>query len=225
MNSMINTKLRIFLLFLGIVSIFNLYSNAFAAFAQNSSITRPKNLFVPDTNFFDSEGAKLFLDQFEGRTILLCFWATWCGQCAQELPSLDVLQKDFRKLPFEVVAISEDFNGLEIVKNYFSQYDIRHLKLYYDSKNQLFKAMSVGSVPTSFLIDSEGRIKVIFKGDTKWHDDNIRELILSEINGNHPMPKNSYDTTSLNKKVPNDKTSDKTISKTIQKENQNESSK
>ena len=54
---------------------------------------------------------------------------------------------------------------------------------------------------TAFLIDPEGKIKVIFKGNTKWHDESVREMLLSEIPGNPETPKNSYVTSSLNKKI------------------------
>ena len=65
---------------------------------------------------------------------------------------LDILQKDFRKLPFEVLAISEDFKGIAVAEDHFNKYGIRHLKLYHDYKNSLFKAMGVVGLPTAFLI-------------------------------------------------------------------------
>ena len=42
---------------------------------------------------------------------LLVFWATWCGSCISELPSLENLAKDFRKLPFKIIALSQDYQG------------------------------------------------------------------------------------------------------------------
>lgn len=190
---------KIFLWFIGLIICSNIQINCVCA--ENSMITRPESLFISDVNFFDENGEKVFLDQFENKTILLCFWASWCGPCVEEIPSLDVLQKDFRKLSFEIIAISEDFNGIKIAKDHFNKYGIRHLKLYHDYKNALFREMSVVGLPTSFLIDPDGKIKVIFRGNTKWHEESIREILLSEISGNPSMPKNSYIATSLNKKI------------------------
>lgn len=190
---------KIFLWFFSLIFALSIYSGS--VLAENSTIIRPESSFVPDINFFDEEGNKVFLDQFEGKTILVSFWASWCGSCVEELPSLDILQKDFRKLPFEVLAISEDFKGVKAAEDHFNKYGIRHLKLYHDYKNSLFKAMSVIGLPTAFLIDPEGKIKVIFKGNTKWHDESVRDILLSEIPGNPETPKNSYITTSLNKKI------------------------
>lgn len=190
---------KMFLYFISLCSFLIIYSAH--AIAENSTIIRPENSFVPDENFFDKEGNKVFLDQFEGKTILLSFWASWCGSCVDELPSLDILKKDFRNLPFEVVAVSEDFKGINAAEEHFNKYGIRHLKLYHDYQNSLFKSMSVVGLPTSFLIDPEGKIKVIFKGHTKWHEESVRNILLSEIDGNPAIPKNSYVTTSLNKKI------------------------
>ena len=86
--------------------------------AEKLIVTKHDEFLDTDTNFFDSEGNKVYLDQYEGSTILLVFWATWCGSCVGELPSLDNLQKDFRKLPFKIIAVSEDYQGIEVVKKY-----------------------------------------------------------------------------------------------------------
>jgi thiol-disulfide isomerase/thioredoxin len=98
-------------------------------FAHKVNIQRPEPYYAPDVNFFDENGDKIFLDQFEGKTVLLVFWASWCGACVSEMPSLDVLQKDFRKLPLEIIALSEDYLGVEAVKKYFASQEIRHLKI------------------------------------------------------------------------------------------------
>ncbi len=145
-----------------------------------------------DVIFFDGENKKYSLDQFEGKTILLVFWATWCAGCVKEIPDLDILQKDFRKLPFKIVTISEDYQGVDVVKQYFKQYEIRYLDIYHDYTNQLFKSMSITGLPTSILIDADGKMIMSFTGNVNWYDEEIRKLILSNIPGNNIPPKNSY---------------------------------
>jgi thiol-disulfide isomerase/thioredoxin len=159
---------------------------------------------VPDdVAFFGENGEKYFLDQFENKTILLIFWATWCSTCITEMPDIDCLQKDFRKLPFEVIAVSQDFQGVQAVKDYFRQQEIRHLKIYHDYNNQLFKAFSVIGLPTSFLINQDGKMVTIFTGNINWHDNSIRNIILSNIDGNPVEPRNSYKPQSLNHIIKN----------------------
>ena len=151
-----------------------------------------------DVAFFGENGEKYFLDQFEKKTILLIFWATWSATCIKEMPDIDCLQKDFRKLPFEIIAVSQDFQGIKTIKEYFQKQEIRHLKIYHDYNNQLFKAFSVIGVPTSFLINQDGKMVVIFTGSINWYDNEIRTIILSNIHGNPIEPKNSYKPQSLN---------------------------
>ncbi|WP_103896990.1 TlpA disulfide reductase family protein [Rickettsia fournieri] len=162
------------------------------AFLRGSSV--PDNII-----FFDEEKNQYSLDQFEGKTILLVFWATWSAPCVKEMPDLDMLQKDFRKLPFSVIPISEDYQGIKVVKEYFKSYQIRYLPIYHDYRNELFKALGVVSLPTSILIDPNGKIVTSFVGNTNWYDEKVRDTILSAISGNYPEPKNSYNEQSLNK--------------------------
>jgi thiol-disulfide isomerase/thioredoxin len=168
---------------------------------QAAKITLVEDQYTPDIAFFNEKGEKVFLDQFEGKTVLLVFWATWCAPCITEMPDLDALQKDFRKLPFEVVAVSEDFQGITTVKEYFRKEEIRRLKIYHDYGNALFKAFEVAGLPSAFIIDPDGKIVVKIKGSINWFEEESRELLLSYIPGNPATPKNSYKESSLNKEV------------------------
>jgi thiol-disulfide isomerase/thioredoxin len=162
-------------------------------YAINDKAIEKVDLDTPeDVAFFDEDGARRFLPEFEGKTILLVFWATWCPSCAQEIPILDNLQKDFRKLPFEVIAVSQDFQGIEIVKKFFRLNEIRYLKIFHDYRNNLFKAYSIVGLPTALLINQEGKTVLRFNGSIQWQDDSIRENILSYIPGSYAIPKNSY---------------------------------
>ena len=60
-----------------------------SCYAIKSTITEHNNYTDTETNFFDEQGNKVFLDQYEGSTVLLVFWATWCGTCVSELQDLD----------------------------------------------------------------------------------------------------------------------------------------
>jgi len=169
--------------------------------AASASITRHDSYLDEDSYFFDSEGAKVFLERYEGSTVLLVFWATWCGACVNEIPVLDNLQKDFRKLPFKVIAVSEDYHGVQAVQKFFEEKEIRHLEIFHDYQNQFFKALSISSLPTALLIDANGKMKTRFKGRIKWHDEKIRAMILSEIAGNPETPHNTYKPRELNMQV------------------------
>ena len=167
-----------------------------------AKITEIEKLNAPDdVAFFDENGQKHFITEFDGKTLLLTFWATWCAACTKEMPDLDMLQKDFRKLPFAIIAVSQDFQGIPIIKKYFEKNEIRYLDIYHDYRNQLFNAYAVVGLPTSFLINQEGKIVLSFAGTIDWYNDEIRQMILSHIPGDHPEPKNSYKAPSLNQVI------------------------
>ena len=178
---------------------------SYLLFSNHSYASKIKNFEPQDipseVAFFDEKGEKCFLDQFEGKTILLSFWASWCTSCSKEIPQLDNLQKDFKKLPLEIVAVSQDYQSMEIVKKFFKSLEVRHIKPYYDNRNQLFKAFSVVGIPTHFLINANGKMVMSFSGVTDWYNPEIRQLILSHIPGNYETPKNSYKSQDLNQPV------------------------
>ena len=167
--------------------------------SQGVKITEYEPKYAPDEiAIFDEENKKHFLEEYEGKTVLLVFWATWCSPCTAEMPDLDALQKDFRKLPFKVLPISEDYNGIEPVKEFFKTYDLRHLPMMHDYKNTMFKAFDIVGLPTSILINAEGMSVARFMGSINWYDEQVRDVLLKYIPGNPVVPKNSYKDTSLN---------------------------
>ncbi len=185
-----------------IIVFFFIISNSIAGDNIKTGVRMLEQVSVPDSVFFfDEKEEKHSLDQFEGKTILLVFWATWCSACVKEMPDLDILQKDFRKLPFEIIPVSQDYQAIEVVQKYYKNYDIRYLPLYHDFKNQLFKAFEIVGLPTAILINPDGKKLVSFVGSINWYEAKIRQIILSNIPGNHPEPKNSYQEQSLNQPV------------------------
>lgn len=163
-----------------------------STYAQKNSIIKHNKFFDSEIVFYDQEDKKHFIEDYEGDALLLVFWATWCGTCVDEIPKLDNLQKDFRKLPFKVIAISEDYQDIELVKKYFVKHEVKYLDLFKDQNNQLLINLEIAGLPAAYLIDQSGRLKIEFKGKIKWEDQNIREIIISEMEGDYELPKNTF---------------------------------
>ncbi len=181
-----------------IVIIINMMFVTHAIARTNSNIKILDKINVPDNIiFFDAENKQYSLDQFEGKTILLVFWATWCNSCKQTMNDLDILQKDFRKLPFQILPISEDYQGTDILKEYYKQYEIRYLNIFYDHKNELFNSMFIVGLPTAILIDKDGRTILSFIGYIDWYDEEIRNTLLNHIDSKNIVPKNSSNNGSI----------------------------
>lgn len=183
---------KIILVLLAIFSLSN------SAGAEKIAIDRPDPYYPSDQAFYDQDAKKHFLDEFEGRTILLVFWATWCGACVDEMAGLEILAKDFRKLAFNVVPVSQDFQGMEVIEKFYQEREYRHLPIYHDYRNALFSDMNVVSIPTAFLINTNNQVVAVFRGGIKWHEEEVRKIILDIIPGNHPTPKNTYKKPAVN---------------------------
>ncbi len=191
-----------------ITAVFILFSisNAIGKDAESAfklKTYEPMNM-PDDVAVFDADGNKHFLEEYEGQTIMLVFWATWCSPCVNEMVDLDNLQKDFRKLKFLVIPVSQDYTGVEQVKKFYNSYNLRHLPVMHDYKNALFKALEIAGLPTSIVIGPDGKAIATFTGAVPWYDDKVRETLLSYISGNPATPKNSYKDRSLNQRMNNE---------------------
>lgn len=170
-----------------ILTIFSLQAQA-----ENINVIHHDSYFSTEISFYDQDNQKKFLEEYEGNVVLLVFWASWCGGCVDELPKLDNLQKDFRKLPFKVIALSEDRQSLDYLKNYFAQQDIRYLEIFQDRNNKLMTDLIIAGLPTAYLIDIEGKVKAEFRGYIRWESDEVRKIIIEEFKDKPELPRNSF---------------------------------
>lgn len=140
------------------------------AIAGDSALLRmhasPRQL--PEIAFVDGAGKPLTLADFRGRTVLLNVWATWCPPCREEMPSLDRLQKALGGPAFAVVALSIDAGGAPVVKRFYDEIGIRSLAIYVDSGMRAAGQLATPGVPTTLLIDREGREIGRHAGPAQW---------------------------------------------------------
>ncbi len=125
-------------------------------------------LKLPQLSFEDGEGQRRTLADFRGRYVLLNVWATWCVPCREEMPALARLQHKLGGPRFEVIALSVDSGGVEAVKRFFAEYHVDSLAVYTDRSLQVNSALRVVGVPTTVLVDREGREIARHVGPAKW---------------------------------------------------------
>lgn len=123
---------------------------------------------VPPLAFVDGEGRRIDLSEFGGRLVLLNLWATWCGPCVKEMPSLDRLQAQLGGEAFQVVALSLDRGGKAAVEPFYRKTGVDHLALYLDPGSASMQALSLRGLPTTLLIDQEGRELGRVEGAVEW---------------------------------------------------------
>jgi thiol-disulfide isomerase/thioredoxin len=136
---------------------------------------RAAPLPAPPLSFADQSGKTVTLADFRGRVVLVNLWATWCAPCIQEMPSLARLQARLDRLA--VLAISEDRRGAEVVSPFVEKLGLSGLGIYLDPKNDVDHALGVEGLPTSILIDRDGRILGELQGAADWDSPNMVKLI------------------------------------------------
>lgn len=141
---------------------------------------------APATPITLADGNKTTLVAFRGKVVLLNFWATWCAPCIREMPSLDRLQVKLKGEGLEVIAVSEDFAGLDLVRPFFERLKLENLTIYLDSDGALGKAFGIAGLPTTLLIDREGRVVGGLEGPAEWDSDEAVALIRHYLE--HPEP-------------------------------------
>ena len=118
---------------------------------------------APEFTLKDSMGAPVKLSDYRGKVVLLNFWATWCGPCKIEIPWFVEFEQKHKDEGFAVLGVSLDEEGWEIVKPYLNEAKVNYrVLLGTDSVAQLYGG--VDALPTSFLIDREGRIASVHVG-------------------------------------------------------------
>ena len=118
---------------------------------------------APNFTLKDSNGATVQLSDYRGKVVLLNFWATWCGPCQLEIPWFVDFEQQYKSKGFDVVGVSMDDEGWTAVKPYIVQRKVNYrILLGNDSVTQLYGG--VDSLPTTFLIDREGRIAAVHVG-------------------------------------------------------------
>jgi thiol-disulfide isomerase/thioredoxin len=134
-------------------------------------------LALPDVAFVDGSGAERKLASFKGRIVLLNLWATWCAPCRHEMPALDRLQQALGGKDFEVVALSTDRGGLEKPRKFLAEIGVAALAPYNDASGRISSELKVIGMPTTLLLDRQGREIGRLVGPAEWDSEDAKALI------------------------------------------------
>jgi peroxiredoxin len=112
---------------------------------------------APDFALKDADGRTVRLSDYKGKVVLLNFWATWCHPCRMEIPWFIELEKENKDRGFAVIGISMDEEGWDAVKPFQKELRVNYRMLMgTDMVAHLFGG--VDALPTSFILDRQGRI-------------------------------------------------------------------
>ncbi|MDR4127018.1 TlpA family protein disulfide reductase [Yanghanlia caeni] len=137
---------------------------------------------LPTLPFKGEADKALSLADFRGKVVLLNIWATWCPPCREEMPSLDRLNAKRGGADFEVVALSID-RDTALVESFYEEFGIETLRGYFDPSAQAPNLLRAPGVPTTLLIDRNGREIGRALGPAAWDGEQVEALIDRTLQG------------------------------------------
>jgi peroxiredoxin len=135
----------------------------------SQALAKEDKHIASDFTLKDLDGNDVSLHQFRGKYLLINFWATWCGPCKIEMPSLEQLYRQFKSDRFDMLGISNDMFGKRVVKPYILAKKITFPMLL-DQRMTVSRQYGIVSLPTTILIDPQGIIIGVLQGAENWSD-------------------------------------------------------
>ena len=134
---------------------------------------------APEATFNDPDGGEISIADFHGVPVLVNLWASWCGPCVKELPTLDKLAQTHRvDGQLGVIAVSQDSGPHPSVVAFLDKLKVKDLGAYQDSKMALSGALGPDTaLPTSVLYDAKGNEVWRYVGDLDWTSPEAARLL------------------------------------------------
>jgi len=122
------------------------------------------------------------LAQHKGKVVYLDFWASWCTPCKQSFPWLNNLQSKYQNQNFTVFSVNLDTNP-EFAQQFLAEYPA-NFPIFYDAKGKLTRKFKLRGMPSSFLIDKQGKIVKAHVGFNKTKQDQYEQEISALLHNN-----------------------------------------
>ena len=132
---------------------------------------------APTAEFTGRDGKSYTLEKFRGKVVLVNFWATWCGPCVRELPSLKRLNARLGGDRLAVLALSQDRGGWDRIAPFWEKHGLEGLPAFHDAKALTARAAKVRALPTSVLYGRDGRELGRLTGHAEWDSDEALALL------------------------------------------------
>jgi thiol-disulfide isomerase/thioredoxin len=145
----------------------------------------------PAISLTDPAGNTVDLSDFKGKLVLVNLWATWCEPCLREMPSLERLQSRLGER-IAILAVSEDRGGSKIVEPFLDKLGLKSVRTYIDPKSAVGSAFEVRGLPTSILIDREGKVLGRVEGAADWDAPKIMTLLEPFLAGDVAVKTSSH---------------------------------
>jgi thiol-disulfide isomerase/thioredoxin len=150
----------------------NLINLYFQVFNENTGII--------DFELESLNGDNKSLSSYNGKTVLLSFWATWCPPCREEMDSMQMLYEKYKSSGFEIIAVNLQ-ESRSVVDTYIKERGYT-FDVLLDPAGISWQTYGTNGIPTNYIIDSDGMILARTVGGRDWFSQDIIELIEQIIN-------------------------------------------
>jgi thiol-disulfide isomerase/thioredoxin len=132
----------------------------------------------PDLAKYSIEGQVPSPDALRGKVVLVDFWASWCGPCKGSFPVLEELHQQYGNRGLVVVGVNLDETS-EAMREYLEKHKVTFTILR-DREQKLVKTVGIASMPSSFLLDGQGKVRFVHNG---FHGAGTKKQYIEEIEG------------------------------------------
>ena len=167
-------RIRSVILFVFIFSLTSL------SYANNLKLYTAKGQ-TPALQLKDLQGKTHDLNDYKGQVVLVQFWATYCGPCRKEMPSMNKLIKKMGDVPFKILAVDMGETREEIIR--FVDEVKPEFTILVDSTGETISSWNVFAAPSNFIIDPQGAIRYTLFGGVEW-DSSEMVMTLKSLAGN-----------------------------------------
>jgi len=138
-----------------------------ASFKPSGTPGLGKGVAAPNFDLPDLDGNMVSLADYRGKVVLLNIWATWCLPCVEEMPSMEKLHRELQDEDFEILAVSIDESGADVVRPFMKKHNLSFSALT-DTAGAMKSLYRITGVPESFIIDKDGIVAEIVIGPRDW---------------------------------------------------------
>ncbi|MEO8572861.1 MAG: TlpA disulfide reductase family protein [Pyrinomonadaceae bacterium] len=140
---------------------------------------------VAQSDLKNLDGTTFKVADKKGKVLLLNLWATWCGPCRSEMPTLVKMQDALREKGLEIIGLNTDDETVEDINKFAADMKLNYTLVWADTAMQhaLLKISKFDGIPQSFIVDRDGNLRGVFRGaspaDVKKMDELV-EMIVNE---------------------------------------------
>ena len=161
--------------FITVIIIFSTFSS------YSKDLILPKNLIIyekpkeyKDVTFKNTSEKDINLINYDGKLVLMNFWATWCEPCKEEMPSLDKLAVDQNFQNLKILPVNIGQEKTNKIEEFYDKTKIKNLEIFYDTDVRLAKKFLLRGVPTTLIVGKDGKEFARVVGSIDFQDESFK---------------------------------------------------